>query len=141
MIKYVVNKEKRTVAAFFQDEEDKHIRGRVLLCRDLVMHLHSKFSKSFLADVVDEESVIPLIVDIVNNFIEEYVPSENCIRGIAKCNPTDKFSEEIGMRVAKEKLLNKERRIFEKFKTLFNRQLEKMFNELRYPIAPRVISF
>nr|DAK26654.1 MAG TPA: hypothetical protein [Caudoviricetes sp.] len=139
MIKYSINKEKRTVVAFFAYSEDPSICGRVALHKDLVWYLYTKYRKSFLAEVTEEESVIPLIVEIVTDFVDKYVPDENCIRGIAKCNPKDVFEENLGMKIARTKLIDKERKIFDKFKNYFNKKLERAFNELRYVYSFKMV--
>lgn len=132
MINYVVNKEKRTVVAFFADNKNRNLCGRTLLYYDLIQYLYSKFEKSSFFDMLDEDIAMSIIVDLVDEFMNKHVPEENCIRGIAKCNPEDVFEENFGIKIARERLIEKERNIFNKFRKYFNEKLTKMFNQYKY---------
>ena len=132
MINYVVNKEKRTVVAFFADEDGGGFCGRDLLFYDLIRHLHSKFKKSSFFDMLDEDTAMNIIVELVDEFMIKYVPEENCIKGIAKCNPEDVFEESFGIIIARDRLIEKERNIFNKFRKYFNEKLTKMFDQCKY---------
>lgn len=132
MINYVVNKEKRTVVAFFADNKNRNLCGRTLLYYDLIQYLYSKFEKSSFLCVLEEDTAMSVVVDLVDKFIDKHVPEENCIRGIAKCNPEDIFEESFGMKIARTRLIEKERNIFNKFRNYFNEKLEKFYSQSKY---------
>ena len=130
MIKYVINRKKNIVVAYFQDETDENRCGRDLLHKELCWMLFSRLQKSEFASFVSMEDITSILYDFVSDFMRTYVPEENCIRGIAKCSPEDSFSEFEGKRIAKERLINKERHIFKRMEEYFNEKIEKIFTEL-----------
>jgi len=120
MIKYSVNEKKKSVAAYFEDDD---MRGLDILAVDLMCYARAKLNRGesdngFSLDVSDG-----ILFKMVHKFVSRY--TERSVRGVARCHEGDKWNETVGKSVARRKLIEKERRIFEKFRKYFNKEVEK----------------
>ena len=100
MIKYFVNKEKRTVVAKFENTfvlTDKGVWGKYI-----ANHICKTISKT--------KGGINLYLNDKNiyyKFIEDAIKQNDSCYGIAKCADTDTFDVEKGKELAKKRLLKK----------------------------------
>ena len=100
MIKYFVNKEKRTVVAKFENTSvltDKGVWGKYI-----ANHICKTISKT--------KGGINLYLNdrnIYYKFIEDAIKQNDSCYGIAKCADTDTFDVEKGKEIAKKRLLKK----------------------------------
>lgn len=100
MIKYFVNKEKKTVVAKFENTSvltDKGVWEKYIanhICKTI-----SKTNGGFDLWLIDK--------DIYYKFIEDAIKQNDSCCGIAKCADTDTFDVEKGKEIAKKRLLKK----------------------------------
>ena len=100
MIKYFVNKEKKTVVAKFENTSvltDKGVWGKYI-----ANHICNTISKT--------KGGIDLYLNdrnIYYKFIEDAIKQNDSCYGIAKCADTDTFDVEKGKEIAKKRLLKK----------------------------------
>lgn len=100
MIKYFVNKEKKTVVAKFENTSvltDKGVWGKYI-----ANHIFKTISKT--------KGCINLYLNdrnIYYKFIEDAIKQNDSCYGIAKCADTDTFDVEKGKELAKKRLLKK----------------------------------
>ena len=100
MIKYFVNKEKKTVVAKFENSSvltDKGVWGKYI-----ANHIYKTISKT--------KGGIDLYLNernIYYKFIEDAIKQNDSCYGIAKCADTDAFDVEKGKDLAKKRLLKK----------------------------------
>ena len=100
MIKYFVNKEKKTVVAKFENTSvltDKGVWGKYI-----ANHIYKTISKT--------KGGIDLYLNernIYYKFIEDAIKQNDSCYGIAKCADTDAFDVEKGKDLAKKRLLKK----------------------------------
>ena len=87
MIKYNVNKEKRTVVAYFEDNYDYWFSN--------LYHFLSKFTAKMYFDEVIELTIV------------ESVLKNRKLYGKASCYKEDKWDEEKGKEIAKNKLIKR----------------------------------
>jgi hypothetical protein len=127
MIRYHVNKDKGIVIAYFYDADTK-MSGLELLRNDLSHYGFSRTicrprSRYFYIDTIDSMNLC------VDKFLKGY--HEASIYGKAKLNPEDQWDEEVGKRIAKERLLIKERRIFRQFGKFIMHDLKILLKSVR----------
>ena len=100
MIKYFVNKEKKTVVAKFENTSvltDKGVWEKYIanhICKTI-----SKTKGGFYLYLTDK--------NIYYKFIEDAIKQNDSCYGIAKCADTDTFDVEKGKEIAKKRLLKK----------------------------------
>ena len=100
MIKYFVNKEKRTVVAKFENTfvlTDKGVWGKYIanhICKTI------NKTKGGIDLYLNERN-------IYYKFIEDAIKQNDSCYGIAKCADTDTFDVEKGKEIAKKRLLKK----------------------------------
>nr|DAN57813.1 MAG TPA: hypothetical protein [Caudoviricetes sp.] len=125
MVNYSINREKGIVIAWFQegclakrelmeDELDSMLRSR---CNSIQMYL-----------LLDHN-------DIIDKFLDRY-NDKNSFVGIAYCNPSDEFDEQIGKDIAFNRLREKEHQMLNKFTFFVRDWLLKFANDHRLSIIP-----
>lgn len=100
MIKYFVNKEKKTVVAKFEDNHGN--TGKDVWQYHIANHIYKTISKT--------KGGIDLYLNdrnIYYKFIEDAIKQNDSCYGIAKCADTDTFDVEKGKEIAKKRLLKK----------------------------------
>ena len=100
MIKYFVNKEKKTVVAKF--ENTSLFTDKCVLEKYIANHICKTISKT--------KGGIDLYLNNKNiyyKFIEDAIKQNDSCYGIAKCADTDTFDVEKGKEIAKKRLLKK----------------------------------
>lgn len=127
MIRYHVNKDKGIVIAYFYDTDTK-MSGLELLRNDLSQYGFNRTicrprSRYFYIDSIDNINVC------VEKFLQGY--HEASIYGKAKLSPEDQWDEEVGKRIAKDRLLIKERRIFHRFGVFLMKDLKLLLKNVR----------
>ena len=127
MIKYSVNEKKKTVAAYF---EDGSMNGLDILMVDLMCYARARLTRGVREGSLSVNAPDDFLFQMVGKFVSRY--TEKSVRGIARCHDNDKWDEAIGMRVARYKLIEKERNIFEKFRQHFNEEVEKAASKVRF---------
>lgn len=98
MIKYFVNKEKKTVVAKFENTSvltDKDIWEKYI-----ANHIYKTISKT-------KGGIDLYLNDKYYKFIEDAIKQNDFYYGIAKCADTDTFDAEKGKEIAKKRLLKK----------------------------------
>ena len=127
MIRYHVNKDKGTVIAYFYDTDSK-MSGLSLLKKDLKRYgvsrtIYRSRGNYFDLDIIESMKVC------VEKFLQGY--HEASIYGKAKLSPEDQWDEEVGKRIAKDRLLIKERRIFHRFGQFLMKDLKLLMKNVR----------
>lgn len=120
MIKYSINEKKKSVAAYFEDGD---MRGLDVLSVDLMCYMRAKLNRGASDNGFSLVVSDRILFEMVHKFVSRY--TERSVRGVARCHGGDKWDESIGKGVARRKLIEKERRIFEKFRKYFNKEVEK----------------
>lgn len=120
MIKYSINPEKKSVAAYFEDDD---MRGLDILAVDLMCYARAKLDRGVRDNGFSVVAGDGTLLRIVRKFVSRY--TERSVRGIARCHGGDRWDESIGKDVARRKLIEKERRIFENFRKYFNKEVKK----------------
>ncbi len=127
MIRYHVNKDKGIVIAYFYDADTK-MSGLSLLKKDLKRYgvsrtIYRSRSNYFDLDIIESMKIC------VEKFLKGY--HEASIYGKAKLSPEDQWDEEVGKRIAKDRLLIKERRIFHRFGVFLMKDLKLLLKNVR----------
>ena len=98
MIKYFVNKEKKTVVAKF--ENTSVLKDEGVWEKYIVNHICKTISKT-------KGGIDLYLNDKYYKFIEDAIKQNDSCCGIAKCADTDTFDVEKGKEIAKKRLLKK----------------------------------
>lgn len=94
MIKYNVDKEKGVVVAYLQLGCEECFPNAADMC----IKLNDLWCEFIKTDMISHNKFWNGLDDVWYG---------GTIRGIARCHPDDEWNEEVGRRIAKEKLLNK----------------------------------
>ena len=116
MIKYIVNKEKRTIAAVieFEPEEpcfknSRWIYSNIYDVWALLNHIGDKYTKKYH-----------------NESRKMYFPKYMSAK--AKCDPQDEWDEEYGKKLARERLMEKIHNYRNNAYNIINKYAEKIYN-------------
>ena len=130
-IKYTINN--RTVIAEFQNYD---VYGKDLFSEQLCSIYEKEMKHAFQdIDFIADAPVISLDF----NKIEAFIKHNGYPKGIAKCSPEDKFNENKGKLLAKERLIFSEYKILNKFYNFIEGELFKLMHHINLKIRNRCI--
>ena len=130
-IKYTVNN--RTVIAEFQNYG---VYGKDLFSEQLC-NIYEKEMKHAFQDI-DFIAAAP-VINLDFDKIEAFIKHNGYPKGIAKCSPEDKFNENAGKLLAKERLIFSEYKILNKFYNFIEGELFKLMHHINLKIRNRCI--
>lgn len=126
MIRYIINEKKKTVTAYLTDGEYRKTTMDVIN-HDCFMFMRRAIRKTNYSN--NTLYIVDTAADTIKRFLKKSGYWNATIVGIARCSGDDVFDKEIGKEIARKKLMEKERKIFEKFRKFLYEEAVKSLNE------------
>nr|DAR75777.1 MAG TPA: hypothetical protein [Caudoviricetes sp.] len=125
MIRYIINEKKKTVTAYLKNK-DYHTTMDVI-AHDCFMFMRRAIGKGNWTN--NTLYITDTGACAVDRFLKKNAYLGAKIVGIARCSDSDVFDKEIGKEIARKKLMEKERKIFERFRKFLYEEAVKSLND------------